>query len=267
MTKVKFLQLVAGVSLLLCPAIGPAAAATDHTYVSGKGSDSGSCTYPAVACRTFAYAIAQTSASGEIIVMDPADYSPVTITKSISIVADGAGPAGIVLAAGNAITINAGANDVVNLRGLTLEGEGSAAYGIVLNSAAALTISDCFVRHFQNTGILIAPEGVGGTSIISIISILNSVANDNGTGIELTGFAGTTKLTVRNSVANNNATGFYVYGGSITFAGSMVAGNSGYGIFNKGRGGLTQFFSYGDNEINGNGTDISGATLSLVAKQ
>lgn len=264
MTK---MALIAGALFSLCLATGRAEATVDHTYVSGKGTDTGECIDPATACRTFAYAITQTTASGEIIVIDPANYSPVTITKSISIVADGSGPAGIVLATGTAITINAGANDVVNLRGLTLEGEGSAAYGIVLNTAGALTISDCFVRHFQNTGILIAPEGVGGTTIISITTILNSVANDNGIGISLTGFAGSTKLTVRNSVANNNATGFYVYGGSMTFAGSMAAGNSEYGIFNQGRNGLTQFFSYGDNEINGNGTDISGATFTLVAKQ
>ena len=264
MTKVKFLQLVAGVSLLLCPATGPAAAATDHTYVSGKGSDSGGCTYPAVACRTFAYAIAQTSAAGEIIVIDPADYSPVTITKSISIVADGAGPAGIALAAGNAITINAGANDVVNLRGLTLEGEGSASNGILLEAAGALTIFDCFARHFTTGGIF-----VGGTATVSI---LNSVMNDNnGNGLIVSGQGeAKTFVTIRDAVANNNGIGFYVSGATVTFAGSMATGNSLYGIdINLCCGDVgreTQVFSYGDNEISGNGTNLFG-TVTPVAKQ
>jgi hypothetical protein len=81
----------------------------------------------------------------------------VTITQSIGIVAEGGGPAGIILATGNAITINAGRAAVVNLRGLTLDGEGTAASGIVLKSAASLTISDCFARNFQNSGILLTP--------------------------------------------------------------------------------------------------------------
>jgi hypothetical protein len=75
----------------------PAEATVDHTYVSGKGTDTGECESPPIACRTFAYALSQTAASGEIIVLDPADYSPVTITKSISLVADSSGPAGIIL--------------------------------------------------------------------------------------------------------------------------------------------------------------------------
>jgi len=73
----------------------------DHTYVSGTGSDTGGCVSPPTACRTFAYAIGQTSASGESIVIGPADYAPVTITKSISIVADAGGPAGVILLTGN----------------------------------------------------------------------------------------------------------------------------------------------------------------------
>src|SRR5271169_3520542 len=107
------MTLLAGALFSLCLAAVPAEATVDHTYVSGKGTDTGACIDQATACRGFAYAIAQTSASGEIIVLDPADYGPVTITKSISIVADGGGPAGIILATGNAITINAGGADVV----------------------------------------------------------------------------------------------------------------------------------------------------------
>src|SRR5271155_2818771 len=145
------MTLVAGALFSLCLAAVPAEATVDHTYVSGKGTDTGGGIDQATACRSFAYALTQTSASGEIIVMDPADYSPVTITKSISIVADGGGPAGIILATGNAITINAGGADVVNLRGLTLEGDGTAVSGIALSSAGSLTISDCVVRNFQNS--------------------------------------------------------------------------------------------------------------------
>ena len=244
MTKIRLSQLVAGASFSLCLAIGSAEATVDHTYVSGRGTDTGGCVTPATACRTFAYAITQTAAAGEIIAIDAANYAPVTISQSISIVADAGGPAGIITPTGNAITIKAGA--AVNLRGLTLDGEGTGDSGIVLsaNPHASLTISDCFVRHFQNSGIRL-----GGNLNASI---LNSVMNDNGIGCQAgpgsdcAGLAVVAvyqlpaSITVRNSVANDNAVGFSVLGqivsfdATVTFADSMAAGNSKYGILING---------------------------------
>jgi hypothetical protein len=87
------------------------------------GTDSGACTR-AAPCRTFALALTQTAAGGEIDVLDPAGYGAVTINKSISIVNDGVGVAAIGASSGNAITITAGASDSVHLRGLTIEGKG-----------------------------------------------------------------------------------------------------------------------------------------------
>ncbi len=99
-------------------------AGPNRTWVSGKGTDSGACTR-AAPCQTFAFALTQTAAGGEIDVLDPAGYGTVTITKAISIVNDGVGVAAIGTASGNGITINAGASDSVHLRGLTIEGIGS----------------------------------------------------------------------------------------------------------------------------------------------
>src|SRR5438874_1763423 len=79
------------------------------TFVSGLGNDGNPCTRTQQ-CLTFTRALAQTFSGGEIDVLDPGGYGPVTITKAISIVADGIGPVGIKPAAGaNAITINAAA--------------------------------------------------------------------------------------------------------------------------------------------------------------
>jgi Right handed beta helix region len=259
MTRITFSLFIASGLFAFCLAAGPAAATVDHTYISGKGADSGGCISQGTACRSFAYAIAQTTAGGEIIVMDAADYSPVTITKSISIVADAGGPAGIVVATGDAITVSAGSADVVNLRGLTLDGEGTAANGINLQSAGAVTISDCFARHFAGAGI-----SVGSTTV----SILHSVTNDNGTGLAVVGAGGAARnfVTIRNSVANNNGTGFYLFGATVTFAGSMATGNSQYGIRLATHGAQPEVFSYGDNEINGNLNNVSGGSLIPVAK-
>src|SRR5271170_5115615 len=199
------MTLVAGALFSLCLAAVPAEATVDHTYVSGKGTDTGGCIDQATACRSFAYALTQTSASGEIIVMDPADYSPVTINKSISIVAAAGGPAGIVVATGNAITINAG-GAIVNLRGLTLDGDGTASSGIVVVSASAVTISDCFARHFLTSGIY-----VSSIDAIENVSILNDVMNDDSSGLAISGDGEQWAfVTILHSVANNNGTGFSV---------------------------------------------------------
>ena len=48
-----------------------------------------------------------------------------TITKSVSILNEGVGTAGLAVSSGEAITINAGASDSVHLRGLTIEGSGT----------------------------------------------------------------------------------------------------------------------------------------------
>jgi hypothetical protein len=273
MAKVKFLEklIAMGVLSVVCLATVPAEATVDHTYVSGKGSDTGGCVSPSIACRTFAYAISQTTASGEIIVLDAADYAPVTITKSISIVADSGGPAGIVLASGNAITIDAGSSDIVSLRGLTLEGDGAATSGIVLNSAGSLTIADCSVRSFQSGGIVLAPYPTLPIFSKVNISILNSVMDDNGTGLSVTGTGFLeTVVAVRKSVANHNAIGFSVTGATVYFTDSMAIGNTGAGIAIgpiNGDVSHSLLLTYGDNEIDGNGTNVSGGTLSSVAKQ
>jgi hypothetical protein len=189
MTRITFSQLIAGAVFSLCLATVPAWALNDHTYVSGKGTDTGACTTPATACRTFAFAIGQTAASGTIIAIDPANYGPVTITKSISIIADGGGPAGIFTASGTAITINQGSALLnVNLRGLTLDGSGTATAGIapvtITSGAVNLTITDCFIRHFKGDGI-----AVGAST--SQFLVANTVSADNsGTGLNIIGLIG-----------------------------------------------------------------------------
>lgn len=260
MNAVLFSRVISGALLSLCLASVPAQAALDHTYVSGKGTDSGNCVSPPVACRTFAYAIAQTSPSGEIIVIDPADYGPVTIDKSINIVAQGKGPSGVNVGTGNAITISAGATDVVSLSGLTLNGDVTASNGIMLNSVGTLTISDCIIQNFQGAGIFLHEVGSALNA-----SILNSVMNNNEVAVQIFG-AGMTKtfVTVRKSVAIGS--GFYVNGATLTLAGTMVTGSVGAAIF-LGYAAGSQVLSYGDNEFNGNAATIVGGSLTLVTKQ
>src|ERR1700749_2323820 len=100
----------------------PAQAKATRTWVSGTGDDVNPCSLTAP-CKTFAGAISKTAASGEIDALDPGGVGNVTINKSITL--DGTTGAGFgsILASGvSAIIINAGANDTVVLRNLSLTG-------------------------------------------------------------------------------------------------------------------------------------------------
>ena len=102
----------------------PASAQNTRSFVSAQsGSDSNNCTRLSP-CRTFAVAFTNTVAGGEINTLDPGGYDPLTITHAISIVS-GLGEAGVLVpSGGTGITINAGASDIINLRGLIIEGAG-----------------------------------------------------------------------------------------------------------------------------------------------
>ena len=81
--------------------------ANSRTWVSAaSGSDSNPCTR-ASPCLTFAAALAQTEAGGEIDVLDPGDFGPVTITKSVSIYGDAPGVAGLIPSPAPAASLSA----------------------------------------------------------------------------------------------------------------------------------------------------------------
>jgi Right handed beta helix region len=175
MTKIASLSIAA--ALIACGlSAAPAHTLANRTSVSGKGTDSGTCGR-AAPCRTFAFALTQTAAGGEIDVLDPAGYGAMTITKAISIVNDGVGVAGIQVGSGNGVTINAGASDSVHLRGLTIEGLRSEANGIEFTTGGNLEIENCVVRGFLFRGIAIAP------STSSSFSVSNTIASNNDVGI------------------------------------------------------------------------------------
>src|SRR6058998_883111 len=68
--------------------VGPAHAQATRTWVSGVGDDANPCSRTAP-CKTFAGAISKTAAGGEINVIDPGGFGGVTITKSLTIKAEG----------------------------------------------------------------------------------------------------------------------------------------------------------------------------------
>ncbi len=265
---------IAGAFLTLpCLSAAPVLAASLVTFVSGEGTDSGSCASPANPCRTFQFAFGQTSPGGEIKALDPADYGPITITQSISITGvDGAGISGF-----NGITINAGPNDTINVSYLTLDGFKTATRGILLNSGGLLTITHCAVRNYTTEGIRIAPAS--GTANFLIRDV---VAANNAVGVFAIGIGpGKAQGTLDKVLAHENDFGIGVGGGATVLASNSTANISSDRGFTIGTGGILRLAhsaatgngigvalaagalveSAGDNFINGNATEVSG-TLS-----
>jgi hypothetical protein len=210
-------------------------------------------------------------AGGEVTAIDSAGFGPITITKAVTITSPAGIEAGIVPAAGsNAITVNAGPNDAVVLRGLTVNGAGIGENGIVFNSGGSLTITNCVVQnsvfdgsHFTTgNGILIQPTSGALDFVITdtIVSGNGSYGlqylppggspNVNGTidqvtatsnsflgiGINpLNASGGATVVGISNSNVSNNANGISAENGGAALTVSIdnvtVANNSGDGIF------------------------------------
>src|SRR5919108_511573 len=150
---------IVGLALALITQTQSADAQAARTWVSGVGDDVNPCSRTAP-CKTFAGAISKTAAGGEISVLDPGGFGAVTITKSISITNDNSGEAGILASGTNGIIINAGAADVVNIRGVIIDG-GPATFpglnGIRFLAGAALHVQNCVIKNFKGG----APNGFG----------------------------------------------------------------------------------------------------------
>ena len=107
--------------------------------------------------------------------LDPAGYGSMTIPFAVTILnGNGGFTAGVQASSGAAITIAAGASDAITLRGLTIEGLGTAATGIQFNSGGSLELSDSTVTGFTGVGVGFAPSGTQ-----SSLSIKNSKIKGN----------------------------------------------------------------------------------------
>ncbi len=159
-----------------------------RTWVSGVGDDAnpGSRTAP---CKTFAGAISKTAAGGEIDCLDPGGFGAVTITKSITI--DGSGTFASILGSGtNGIVINAGATDVITIRGLSINGAGTGLNGIRFIAGGALHIENCTIFNFSQKGVDFEPAGAARLFISDTTIRNNNNAVNGGAVLLQAGAAG-----------------------------------------------------------------------------
>src|ERR1700688_5045195 len=200
MTKTLSSLAASMIALLVASSPALAVGTASRTFVSGVGADTGSCPL-AAPCRTFAYALTQTAPSGEIIALSSAGYGAVTINQAVSII-NTSNFAGVTVASGNGITINAGANDSVTLRGLTVDGGGTGSNGIVFNSGGKLTIDQCDVMNFVGSGIFMQPTS-GNSNIIITNTTASNTQHD---GVYYVPPSGTATATIAiDRVSANNS--------------------------------------------------------------
>ena len=215
-----------------------------RTYVSGTGSDNNPCTV-ASPCKTFQAALALTVAGGEIYVLNSANYGAVTINKSVSITSEGA-VAGVLATSGAAIAINAGPNDVINLRGLVIDGGNSGSTGIQFTSGQALNIQKTTVRNFTNAGVSFTPTTASTISASELIvtgnanngimistasastavsGVLSKVmSTKNGVGVLING--STANVTMTDSVSSNNNYGVGSSASAVMVRNSTLSSNA-----------------------------------------
>jgi hypothetical protein len=173
-------QLLSATALVaFCAALAaPAHAAISRTYVASYGSDANvgfSCNF-ANPCRTFQAAFSQVTDGGEILAVDGSGYGPITINRSVSVIANPGVFAGVGAFTGAAITVAApGIN--VTLRGLTINGQGGS-YGVSMTNGTRLSIENCVIANFA----------VGSGAALSVttpatVRIVDSIIRDNYYGV------------------------------------------------------------------------------------
>ena len=207
---VKFLQAVLFTSLAF--ASGSAFSQATRTWVSGVGDDANPCSRTAP-CKTFAGAISKTAARGKINVLDPGGFGAVTITKSITIEADGA-PAGILVSGTNAVIINAAATDMVTLRNIKIEGIGTGLNGVRILAAGTVLLDGCVIEDFADNNVIV--ESSGATKVVIRNSVLRRSGNSAVEGLvrATPSTGGTADVTIDSSTLFASGNGV-VLGGNV----------------------------------------------------
>jgi hypothetical protein len=201
------------------------AQAQNRVFVSGAGDDLNPCTR-AAPCRNFQRGHDAVASGGEVVALDSAGYGAVTINKSVSITGEGV-YAGITAASGNGITI-ATAGITVNLRSLTIQGNGSGTHGVNVTAVDDLHVEGCVISGFTQIGINVDLAADG-----SRIFIKDTITRNNGDlGIIITTSIGLVRASIDNCRSERNANeGFEAFTNSrVTINRSVASGNGSIGF-------------------------------------
>jgi len=236
MNKFRFTLKIVAIATFLFAAASVSQAQATRTWVSGVGDDANPCSRTAP-CKTWAGAISKTADCGEIDALDPGGFGAVTITKSITL--DGTGTMASILASGTTgIIVNAAADKVITIRGLSINGACTGIRGINWIQGKTLNVEDSVIFRFTNEGILVNdPDGM-------TLNVRNTVIRDNvSDGIQIQAAAGVSKANIINSQFTGNSNGLHARSRSqIVVQNSNVSGNNANGLFANAATAGTQAF-------------------------
>lgn len=157
----------------------PAAAQSTRTWVSGVGDDANPCSRTAP-CKTFAGALVNTAAGGEVNCLDSGGFGTATITQAVSIVCDTT-EAGVLVSTGaTGLTVAAGAGDAVTISGIDFQGVSGPASGVSFVSGGSLRISNSRFRGFTSSSYAV---NVSPTNVLSSVALENVSVTDGTNGI------------------------------------------------------------------------------------
>lgn len=257
--------------------------AAQRSFVASFGLDTNPCTLTAP-CRGFQAAVNVVDPGGEVIALDSAGYGPFTVNKAVQVTAPPGVYAGITVigTSGTAVTINAGASDMVVLRGLTLKGPGGnvlGSLGIDFQAGLGLHVENCVISGFGSPAIRFGAAGElfvkgtvvrdnnGGGVVVTapagtpaVASISHSWLENNG-AFEGVLAAANSRVTVRESVVSGNAIrGMRAVGGvagsaEMNVENCTITGN-GEGILSGSTGTDNAIVRVSNNMISHNGTGV-----------
>ncbi len=215
-------------ALLALGTSGLAQAQATRTWVSGVGDDANPCSRTAP-CKTFAGAIPKTAAGGVIDALDPGGFGGVTITKAITLEADGA-VASALVSGTNGIIVNAGPSDVVTLRGIKIVGIGAGLDGVKFIGGGGLIVEDGVIENFTNNGINFAPSTPATLTVRD--TVIRGSGSVSGGGITIQpGAAGAANAMIERVQLVSNGYGLQVQGpASVNVRNSVASTNSGNGF-------------------------------------
>jgi hypothetical protein len=224
MNKVRFTFNTVAVLFFTLMITTLAQAQATRTWVSGVGDDINPCSRTAP-CKTFAGAISKTAAGGEISVLDPAGFGAVTITKSITI--DGGGIGGSITASlVNGVIINAGVNDTIRLRNLSIQGIGNGLNGIRYLAGKNLHVENLTIQGFTSNGIDMNLGANNGN-----LTVKDTYINNCGiAGVRMQTSTGTATASLDNVRLQACQFGLDAFSGHVTISNSVASQNTGIGI-------------------------------------
>jgi hypothetical protein len=191
--------------------------AAHRSFVASYGLDTNPCTL-AAPCRGFQAAVNVVDPGGEVVALDSAGYGTMTINKAVQVIVPPGVHAGIT--AGtlfNGVTVNAGASDVVTLRGLHLTRADTFNSGILFVNGAALFVENCVIEKFS-TGIEFQPAAGARLSVKGTV-----VRNSGFAGIFVGSAGGVARAVIEDSWLENDQTGVDARGNSNVLVRGTVA--------------------------------------------